>query len=382
MSGSGKFALKAIEFNTALRVRFAHASANRSETQSVLVAAKPVDGEQKRKWIGLGESAPRDYVTGETVASVLAFFKRHKQKLEAGIASLADLKTWIEEHEDEIDNNPAAFAGMEGAILDFLAKQKGETIEQFLGLPQLRDRFRYSAVLSDSRPWKFWLQALLYWAFGFLDFKVKISGDLKRDRNKFRVFQILNTLSSIRLRADANNLWTDADTCIRFMSELETSFWAIEEPVTARQAGEQVQIANRLGVKIILDESAIIAGDLKALEGTADCFIANIRISKNGGIMRSLSIAEVAAKSGIPLIFGAHVGESSILTRYGLTVANAFQSHMLAQEGCFGRFLIKRDAVSPSLHFGFGGVFEPKKYLDGDVHGSGLEIEKQVLDRF
>jgi len=40
-----------------------------------------------------------------------------------------------------------------------------------------------------------------------------------------------------------------------------------------------------------------------------------------GGILRSLAIAEQAKQIGIPIIIGAQVGETSILTRAALTLA-------------------------------------------------------------
>ena len=65
-----------------------------------------------------------------------------------------------------------------------------------------------------------------------------------------------------------------------------------------------------------------------------------------GGILRSLAIAEEAKARGIPIIIGAQVGETSILTRAALTVANQYRDILLAQEGAFGTYLLEHDITS------------------------------------
>ena len=279
-------------------------------------------------------------------------------------------------HQQDLDENPAAFAALEGAIIDCLARQAGQSLEQFLGLPQLKESCRYSAVLGDSRPTLFWLQALAYGLVGFRDFKVKLSGDLERDRAKLAVFKRLPFLRRARVRADANNLWTNAQSCIDYIRQLETSFWAVEEPVTACAWSDHSAIARALDTKIILDESLLRIAQLQESDELPAFAIANIRISKNGGLLRSLALARAAADKGIPLIFGAHVGESSVLTRAALCIANACDAYTLAREGAFGRLLLKHEPVRPSLRFGWGGRFRTARFLPTSHLGSGLQPVK------
>ena len=375
-----RFILAPYEFDSPLRVKFGHASAIREKTQTILVLAYPASHKFDAGQVGIGESCPREYVTGESKDSVLEFISASKADLESKVFTLADLRNWLKDNTARIDSNPAAFAAIEGALVDFFARQHKVTLEEFLGLPMLRNRFEYSAVLGDARPWKFWLQAALYWVAGFRDFKVKISGDLDRDRRKFAILTWLQKISKIRLRADANNLWPDAQSCIDFMGALETRFWAIEEPVRAGDHLAQAEIARELSAKIILDESLLRIDQLAQLGDFKDMVIANIRVSKNGGLLRSIAMAQTAVDMGIPLIFGAHVGETSVLTRSGLAVASCFSDQVVAQEGGFGRLLIKQDAVSPSLRFGWGGAFRPEGSLHKNHVGSGLLIAPDILN--
>jgi L-alanine-DL-glutamate epimerase-like enolase superfamily enzyme len=88
----------------------------------------------------------------------------------------------------------------------------------------------------------------------------------------------------------------------------------------------------------------------KYLQADPQSWIINIRISKMGGILRSLAIAEEARAMGFPIIIGAQVGETSILTRAALTLANHYRDILLAQEGAFGTYLLERDIADSTLY--------------------------------
>ena len=86
-----------------------------------------------------------------------------------------------------------------------------------------------------------------------------------------------------------------------------------------------------------------------------------------GGLLRSLNVVQKAREEGIPVIIGAQVGETSVLTRAGLTAAQAAGDSLLAQEGAFGVLLLASDVAEPPLMFGREGV------LDADA----LELSKK-----
>ena len=66
---------------------------------------------------------------------------------------------------------------------------------------------------------------------GLRRFKLKLSGDLKRDRHKLARLRRRGT--SVRVRVDANNLWSEASECIDHLREIGSPAFAIEEPVQA-----------------------------------------------------------------------------------------------------------------------------------------------------
>ena len=78
------------------------------------------------------------------------------------------------------------------------------------------------------------------------------------------------------------------------------------------------------------------------------------------------------------VIVGAHVGETSLLTRAGMTVSNGARDLLVAQEGAFGTHLLARDVVEPPLMFGPGGVLDVDGLGIGRAPGLGLTVLNPV----
>ena len=331
------------------KVSFRHSSAQRSATEAVLVTAETEDGAR-----GLGEGCPRRYVTGETLESVHRFYNAHRVDF-LGIRALGDLKTWIQQNTAAIDNNPAAFCAVELALIDVLAKQSGQTVEALLSLPELSGEFRYSGVLGSENLKSFRAQLQQYLHLGITDFKVKVFGDAETDQANIVAIKACGR-GDIRVRIDANNLWSGPDRAINYIKDLEFPFFAIEEPLHAHDYDGCRKVFEKLGTQIILDESFTKESNLEFIQSNPNVWIINVRISKMGGVLRSLAIADKAKHIGIPIIIGAQVGETSILTRAALTVANTHRDILVAQEGAFGTYLLEHDVIDPPIMFGQGGI--------------------------
>ena len=123
-----------------------------------------------------------------------------------------------------------------------------------------------------------------------------------RDREKL---DALRTRPDIRVRGDANNLWDDAAEAIEGIASLEFPFFAIEEPIAPNQYAELVEVATALDTRIVLDESFLRMQQLAALADHPHAWIVNVRVSKMGGLLRSLAIVDQVRKTGTGLIVGA-----------------------------------------------------------------------------
>lgn len=341
------------ELRIPFKVAFRHAAAERAETETVWIEATSFDGR-----VGIGESCPRPYVTGETLITARAFLSRHEAALRRDVSSLQTLRVWMMEHEAEIDANPAAWCAVELAVLDLLGQRDRTPVEALLSVPPLTGRqFQFTAVLGDAPATAFHAMADQYWRKGFRDFKVKLSRDPERDSDKMAVFRRWPE-NSIRVRADANNLWENAEEAIAAIRRLRYPFFAVEEPIGKNRHAELPQISQALSCAIVLDESFVRREQLSLLTEPRSQWLINVRVSKMGGLIRSLHVIRAAQASGVGVIVGAQVGETSLLTRAALTVARAAGDVLVAQEGAFGTFLLDRDVCDPPLMFGDGGVLD------------------------
>ncbi|MDE0036442.1 MAG: hypothetical protein OXU77_02650 [Gammaproteobacteria bacterium] len=359
--------ISVFKFPVPFKVVFRHASASRDRAENLIVAAYANDGT-----VGYGEGCPRDYVTGETTASGLDFIRRHAESLVADVADLAGLRTWIVDHTDDIDRNPAAFCAVETALLDLFGRVSGKCIEELVEIPRPETAFKYSAVLGNAPHLAYLWQLRRYRQRGFDDFKVKLSGDARRDGRKLGALE-----TAERVRLDANNLWTSPDDCVRHLARLPRKVFAIEEPLEAGDLEGFRAVGEATDARIVLDESLVRIGQLETLTDP-DRWIANIRVSKMGGILRSMALARQASRLGVGIIVGCQVGETSLLTRAALPVMQAVGEDLIAAEGAFGTYLLRRDLTTPCLMFGHAGRLATDQVPEG--LGFGLTVSHNQLE--
>jgi L-Ala-D/L-Glu epimerase len=361
-----------IPFNAA----FKHASAERSITQALWIEATTQTGV-----VGFGEGCPREYVSAETLKTARAFVSTFRDEWLATIQDVQSLSEWLGVHRIEIDRNPAAWTAVELALLDAFGKEKGCCIETLIGLRPLTGQFLYTAVLGDGNIESFQRQLSRYLQLGFRQFKIKLSGVLEQDLGKVRALSEAG-LPGDAVRADANNLWADVDVAAAHLGALGYRFFALEEPLRPNDYSGLMQLAQRLETRIVLDESFMREDQLDRLPLPVSTWIVNVRVSKMGGLLRSLRLFQSIREHGLGLIIGAHVGETSILTRAALTIANCAKDILLAQEGAFGTYLLTADVAQPPLMFGVGGVIDIDKFGLAGIPGLGLDISTTAGSNF
>lgn len=332
---------------------FPQSNATRGTGSSVLVTAHTASGNR-----GHGEYCPRQYVSGEDVSSVLAFFEQHSDSLRDQIVDLASLTHWIDQHEELIDAVPAAFTAVELALLDVLARDRGQSVEKLLQISRPRKSYRYTAVLGGGSRRLFRQQLQFYRRFGFKSFKIKLCGEISEDLARIEELKSIG-ICATSVRAGANNLWSDVSLAADYLSVLEYPFWAIEEPLDAGDFQGVSLLAEALDTRIILNESCLNNRHLRKIECLglpAWSFIPNLRISKQGGLIRALKHCKIARDHGHDLIIGADIGESSLLTRAGMVLGSAAGDALVGHEGGLGTWLLTRDIVDSPLVSGREGV--------------------------
>ena len=337
-----------------LKTTIRHAAATRNEGESVWVQAK------RNGIAGYGEGCPRTYVAGDDLASSVKWVKENFSTGKVDFETLDDLKQWVENNSTVIDKYPSAWCAVEMALLDLFSREKGCNVETLLGLDNYNLCGHYTAVLGDDKQWKYTVLADKYLIRGLSDFKIKLNGNLERDREKLDILEdlcIQHNAKDIRIRFDANNLWKDqCNEAIAYIKALGGRVFALEEPVGSRNIGDISKVSMATGLPIILDESLCTLDDLSLYRNVPGKFIANIKISRVGGLIRALRLIEVVKKLGWPVIVGCHVGETSLLTRAAFVAASAAGESLIAIEGAFGDYLVEREPVEPMLKFGRDGI--------------------------
>jgi L-alanine-DL-glutamate epimerase-like enolase superfamily enzyme len=355
-----------------MKVSFKHASAERHVTESVWVTA------ERGGFKGLGEGCPRVYVTGETLDGAMTWAQSKIALIEDRVATLADLKELSRELNSEIEKNLSAWCALELAILDLLAQERGVSLERLLGVSEERTRFSYAAVLSADDAEKFDRNVDKYLRFGFSDFKLKVVANDSEDNARLATLKHkvmpglrlcwppVRLLASayatrspfeFRLRLDGNNAWAGRETEIdAFLDRAPLKPWAIEEPFAPHDFARLSELSRRQNLGIILDESLCRIQDVSQAAAHPARWVANMRVSKLGGLLRSLEIATLVRELGWEIIVGAQVGETSVLSRAALVLARAAGSALVSQEGAFGDILLEKDRAEPMLKFGLAGL--------------------------
>jgi L-alanine-DL-glutamate epimerase-like enolase superfamily enzyme len=340
-----------------LKTIIRHAAATRNKGESIWVQAK------RNRDSGYGEGCPRIYVTGDDLDASLTWIKENFSTGLVNFETLEDLKKWAKENEKEIDSYPSAWCAIEMAMLDLLARESDCTVEKMLGLDDGKLCSRYTAVLGNDKKKEYTTLADQYLILGISDFKIKLCGNLRRDIEKIDILEELSVqhhAKPIRIRLDANNLWKDrCGEAVEYTMMLGIGrVFAMEEPVRAKNAEDIGKFSVATGLPVILDESLCTLEDLSLYRNIAGNFIANIKISKVGGLIRALKMIEELKKMHWPIIIGCHVGETSLLTRAALVVSGSAGDSLIAHEGAFGDYLVEREPASPMLKFGREGLLD------------------------
>ncbi|MFT5765265.1 MAG: L-alanine-DL-glutamate epimerase-like enolase superfamily enzyme [Saprospiraceae bacterium] len=374
-----KIKLKVTPLHLPLKTNFKQASSSRNLGESIWVTAS------RGEIVGFGEGCPRSYVTGETVSSCMDWLNPQLTEIEEECTDLASLQERVKAKNAAIDEHPAAWCGIETALLDLFAKEQGISVEQLLGLKKPLAVYQYAAILSDGDQQKYEGLIERYLKWGFTDFKIKLNGRLAEDQMKLETLsRMCETagVNNLRIRLDANNLWSgNTAIAIDHLSKLKIPFIGIEEPVEPKNPGALSKVSTSLDTAVILDESLCSESDLQAYDNLEGRFIANIKVSRVGGLIRSLKMIEALQARDWKIIIGAHVGESSVMTRAGMCAAQAAGAHLRSQEGCFGTILLAEEPVTPSLMFGARGQLDLTKPYILKTENGNIEFPLSTWDK-
>ena len=377
--------LTAYTIRVPLKRAFRHASAERTESENVVVACELADGT-----IGWGEGVPRSYVTGETPAGCLTLLAASRlNDLIAG-----DCANWNEVVKlcrrfdpANVTDNPRGCYGnalrcaVELSILDAFGRVLGEPIGRVVDhvpmaqvICQRSDKVRYSTTIDAELSEGLWKSALKMRLYGFRQCKVKVGVAGQSDAERLRI--IRRWLGSrVDIRVDANEAW-QVEHMARRVDEIRPfNVSCIEQPCPHGQLEELAQMRPQLGMPVMLDESLTSRFDAERAIALGACDLFNIRLSKCGGFLRSLELAELAYENGLGYQLGCHPGETGILSAAGRQWAAAVGG-IRYLEGSYDRHLLQENVTREDITFGYGGRAPA---LRGP--GLGVTVDRQSVER-
>jgi len=374
--------LTAYHVRIPLRRSVRHASHARNSTDNLIVRCSLDDGT-----VGWGEGVPREYVTGETIESAISLLKASNLGTEfTRVAAFADVPKFAEQlrlaavpNDDRGIRGNAARCALELAVLDAYCRHFGKPLseitrvaapDQFLAQGQVR----YSGIITSSNGFRLRLVAWSYRVYGFDQIKLKVGIPGQDDVGRLKSIR-KRVGPRVRLRIDANEAWRPAEAARR-IKELEPfGICSVEQPFAHEEAGALPELRRQISTPVMLDESLCGLADAQraARENLCDQF--NLRLSKCGGFLSTLKLAEFARQNNIACQLGCQVCETAILSAAGRHFASSV-SDLIAVEGSYDRHLVRETLGKRDISFGWGGRAPA---LAG--HGLVIELDANALAR-
>ena len=243
-------------------------------------------------------------------------------------------------------------------MLDAFGRAFGEPLTRVTELvaPELytfAPEVQYSGVIGNPRGWKKRLYPLVYRLAGFAQVKLKVGieghDDVKRTKTIRRWLG-----RRMDLRIDANEAWAPAEAAARIRELEPFGVTSVEQPVRHEEVACLADVRKQVKTPVMLDES--LCGEIDAERAVRGgwCDLFNLRLSKCGGFIPSLRLAQLAKRHNLGYQLGCQVGETAILSAAGRHFATSVAG-LRYVEGSYDRHLVWEALSVEDLTFGRGG---------------------------
>ncbi len=359
-----------------------HASHARTSTDNLIIRCVLEDGTE-----GFGEGVPREYVTGETIDSAIALLRQSDlaSQLEPcsdfpkALALAERLSVAPIPGDERACQGNAARCAVELALLDAFGRRFGQPLSRVTELlaPDLYEpsaSVRYSYVVTSARGLKLLLVCLLLRVYRFRQVKVKVGIEGYDDLARLRAIR-RRLRRSVDLRIDANEAWQPSEVVERIHALEPFGITSVEQPVPHADVACLAEVRRQLRTPIMLDESLCSRIDAERALAEGACDLFNLRLSKCGGFIPSLRLAQLARQHGLGYQLGCQVGETAVLSAAGRHFASSV-ARLRYLEGSYDRHLVREPLATSDITFGWGGRAPA---LTGP--GLGVTIDPAALAR-
>jgi len=261
-----------------------------------------------------------------------------------------------------------AKAGLEQALWDIEARQKGLSVAQLLGGVRPRIESGVSVGIQDTLD-ELLAQVEGYLAQGYRRIKVKIKPGWDVD-----VVRALRARwPTVPLMVDANSAYTLADA--DHLAALdEFGLLMIEQPLAYDDIYEHSLLQPRLRTPLCLDESIHTPAHARAALEMGSCRIINIKPGRVGGLAQARRIHDLCRERGAPVWCGGLL-ETGVGRAHNVAIASLPGYTLPGDVSASDRYFT-RDVVEPPFRLNPDGTIDVPQ-----GPGIGVEVDRPFLDR-
>ncbi|HID98034.1 MAG TPA: hypothetical protein EYP57_07595 [Thermodesulfobacteriaceae bacterium] len=360
--------------NIPFRLEFSHAMATRAGSDSMVLAVESSDNR------GYGEAVVREYVSGSIgdETSLLEDAAGIVREILAPLAgrdtTWSDCAEYLRSLSPSYSELPMVCA-VESALLDLACHECGKDIYQLLGCRPLKEEIIYGGTLPMlPRKAAEWILDQ-YLEIGISNIRIKIGTDRAYNENILRLARE-KAGDDFDFRVDANASWTLEHARDNLLMLRDYGINLIEEPFGRNNNAifDLLEDSAVRGFKFVADESVLAVGDVEEIASQGHFHVLNLRLAKNGGLLRLIEMAELAKDRGLFYQIGCHVGETGILSALG-RVAASLLPDAIYNDGSYDRHLLSANITEEDFTFGPGGK---APVISG--HGTAYSIDEEKLE--
>lgn len=204
-----------------------------------------------------------------------------------------------------LDNEWAAKAAMDIALLDWVGQRLGVPIYTLLGLDPADTPLTTFSIGIDTPEIT---RQKTREAAAYPVLKVKVGLDTDE-----ATLEAVRSVTDKPLRVDANEGWKDRETALRKIKWLETmGVELIEQPMPAANFDDIRWLRDRVDMPIFADEACLRPTDIPTLAQAYDGV--NVKLDKAGGILQAYRMIQIARALGLKTMLGCMISSSVSVT--------------------------------------------------------------------
>ena len=340
-----------------------------SSSHYVMVAVECTDGT-----IGWGEATVVPIWSGETQGGAMAVLQSIIVPILVG-RDPYDVEKIMADLDTALVDNGFTKAAIEMALLDAVSKHLNLPLYKFLGGESNPQTFSIKFSIGTREPADAAEIARQKVAGGFKAIKVKVGTNLKKDLERVRLVREAIGPDTL-LNLDVNGGWSVKEA-IRNIPKFEKyNVEYVEQPTPRHDIEGLAKVTNTLDMPIMADEGVFTLAQAFNVIRTKAADIISIYPGKNGGILKSRLISQMAEQAGIK----CHIGSN-----LEWDIATAAMCHLAVSTRNVAIASYPPDILGPLYYE--DRLSDPVRFANGQVSvpegpGLGLIIDEDEIVAF